>query len=248
MIDNSKHSRKDRGRKPILGSPAGPPTPPQGKASNYIRHVCVEIRPGDRVILCCRVSHHTQNQKGNLDNQEENLRGELERLGAVVVEVVRHEGPGWDGRWLVRAAAKAMKHGAKLVAESTNRFVRSLEYHSKKNPDAQASEEDLYALRCWTTGVTLVTLLDPDATAAEERSYQTIRGQRAKDRKGGRPAKHPPGYKLDRRQKMLDQVLSLCERGFSVRTISAWTCVPKSTVYDWTKSEQKQGKQGVAIG
>jgi Homeodomain-like domain len=206
---------------------------PPGKASDYIRHACKEIKWGDKVVIWCRVSHHTQDHNGNLNDQEQNLRDELTRMGAIVCDIVREVGPGWRGDGLNRAAAIARKHGAKLVAESTCRLIRPFDYHSSKNPDAQAREHDLLCLKARTEGVVLVTLLHPDASPAEERAYQTRRGQEAKGRKGGRPAKQPPGYTIDRFREMLPIVLRLREGGATIRKIAEETGVPRSTVCDW---------------
>jgi len=213
-------------------------TPPAGKASDYIGHAERDIKPGDKVVLYCRVSRHTQNRMGNLDDQERNLRREAARLGAIVVEdPILHEGPGWDAGEIMRAAALAREHGAKLLAESTNRYVRSGEYHGDENPDAQASEEELQFLPIWTGGTVPLTVLDPDASAGEERAYETKRGQREKGRRGGRPRTNPPGYKTERRREMLPKVLELREKGESVREIAAYMGIAKSTIYDWIQQD-----------
>lgn len=122
-----------------------------GKASNYIVHDC--NRPGDKVILCCRVSSHEQNRRRNLEDQETNLRREMEKRGAVVVHVRKYEGSGVDPIWPAGAAAMAKEQGAKLVAETTDRFIRHPSYHSKKRPDLQAHGMHLDKLRLCTEGV-----------------------------------------------------------------------------------------------
>ena len=136
------------------------------------------MRPGDSVILCCRVSERAQRHNGNLDDQERNLREMAKHFGVHVIDVVRRVGPGTDPCWLVAAVEKAKRCNAKLFAESTDRFIRHPAYHSKSNPDAQAREPDLQDLQVWTAGVTLVTDLHPDASPHEVRSYQRKRGQR----------------------------------------------------------------------
>jgi hypothetical protein len=73
---------------------------------------------------------------GNDQGQMANLRDTTVRKGATVVAApTAHVGPGWDPGWLVRAAALARRHGAVLVAETTDRFIRSTAY-SKTNQDA----------------------------------------------------------------------------------------------------------------
>jgi hypothetical protein len=179
------------------------------------------------------VSSHAQFLRGNHKDQERNLRRELAELGANVVGVEYYEGPGCHGAGICRSAARAEALGAKLAAETTSRFVRSDDYHPGKNPDVRPSEEDLECLRAWTRGVPLVTLLHPDATPSEERSYQRKRGQRAKGRTGGRPATKRPGSKKRRRLNTQEWVQSLRANGMSIRIIASKTGVPRSTVYDW---------------
>lgn len=81
----------------------------------------------------------------------------------------------------------AKRENATILAESTDRYIRNPGYHSKDMPDLQATDVDLRELTRWAEGVTLTTLLGPDAPPTEVRSYQQKRGQAAKGRKGGRP-------------------------------------------------------------
>jgi DNA invertase Pin-like site-specific DNA recombinase len=201
-----------------------------GKASNLIRQAKSEIKPGDKVVLCCRVSHCTQNHNGNLRDQEARLRRCMKKVGAVVMAVCTHVGSGVDKWSVLQAATEAREHGAKLVAESTDRFIRHEDYHSSKNPDAQARETDLEDLGYLTRGVTLSTLLHPDATPARVRSFQRKRGQWAKGHKGGRPL-----AKKKRREKLLPDVLRLHVTGKSCRAIAAMLGLPRSTVHRWSR-------------
>ncbi len=229
-----------------------PPPNPPGRASRYIGRGDREIRLGTPVIPCCRVSKRPQRYRGNLDDQEQGLREFVADFGGVVVGVVRHVGSGWDGPWLIKAVARARMCGAVLLAESTDRFIRPLDYHSKRNPDAQATEEDLRCLRCWTKGVRLLTVLDPDASPREVRSWQRKRGQSAKGRKGGRPRSQPPpeqtpakypGYKKDRREAKLPAVLQRRARGESLRQIAEAEEVPVATVEEWIQ-KHRRGQRG----
>ena len=156
-------------------------------------HSIDELQAGDRVILCVRVSRRAQKAAGNLDNQERHLRFVAEAYGATVLDVVRHVGPGWNLDWLLPAISLAKRLGAKLLAESVSRFVRSVNYHSVNAPDAQPSEEQLKRLGLACDGVILITALNPNSTPAEERGSQTKRGQAAKGHRGGRPMSKKPG-------------------------------------------------------
>lgn len=226
---------------PIVASPAllaGPPLTPRGKASDYMTQAARVIAPGDKVILCCRVSKHTQRRRGNLKDQERGLRKEAEALGAEVIDVVHHEGSGWVGGWLLELRPRAIQRGAMLLAETPSRFVRHLDYHSKRRPKAQATEDDLRCLAAWTRGLSLLTVVDPDLSPEEERSFQTKRGQEAKGKKGGRPVKAKPGDKKQRRAELLPRVLELHQHGMSVREIVAETGVAKSTVHEWLRNRE----------
>jgi len=171
-------------------------------------------------ILCCRVSGHTQHHNGNLDGQAADLRRVAEQSGATVIDRQHHVGSGTDPYWLAPAVALAKEQGAKLLAECTDRFIRHPAYHSNDNPDAQARDEELKDLAWWAGGVTLVTLLHPDASPPEVRSHQRKRGQRAKGRKGGRPKVNKPGYKKQRRRLNMSKVFWMSTVGFSVRKIA----------------------------
>lgn len=163
----------------------------RGKASNYIRPI-EAIQPGDRVVLWCRVSTRWQQErKGNLDDQEANLRRVAEERGATVVDVARHVVSGCANEdeyhdlldRLADAAELATQHGAKLLAENTSRLIRHPSYDS--NPTAQARELDLRELRRATEGVVLVTHLDPDATPRQEQKYHEERGKREREARAG---------------------------------------------------------------
>jgi len=207
-------------------------------ASLYIECAKVRIKPGDLVVLCCRVSGRSQHQKRNLDDQETNLRARMKVLGASVVGVQKHVGSGWDPSWLLPAKAKAIAHGASiLVAETTCRLARHPGYHSNYNPDAQARDSDLYDLALWTDGMILCTHLDPDASPMRVRSYQRKRGQWAKGQKGGRPTK--PGCKKRLRERLWFQVKERKASGNSVRQIAKEFGLQPSTVQDWLARDRR---------
>lgn len=204
-----------------------------GKASLYIRPF--KVRPGDRFVLCCRVSTRRQDHQGNPRDQERNLRREVEpRLGAVI-EVITHVGSGWDPQWLTNATAVAVQHGATLLAESTDRFLRSPRYHSSKRPDELPTEEDFERLLFWADDAPLMTFLHPDTSPDVVRSYQAQRGQLAKGRRGGQPDHKHPGSKKQRRLEKLSRVLWCHKRGASLGDIAAVHGLPRPTVQTWVR-------------
>lgn len=156
-----------------------------GTASHHIRHAA--LSPGDKVILICRVSTCQQDRNGNLLDQRVNLQRIAEQAGATVVDVLAVAASGFNPDWLFPATVQAMRTGAILLAESTDRFIRNSEFHSAKRPNLQATERELRHLEILTEGVPLMTVLDPDSTPATVRSFQRKRGQSAKNSRGGRP-------------------------------------------------------------
>ena len=192
--------------RPLVSAKSAETGPPSGKASLFISSVeC--LQPGDRVVICARKS--CRSRRESLPRQAQNLRSAAQERGLVVVDVVEHTGPGWSCHWLQHAAKIAKAHEAVLIAESPNRFVRSDHYHSVTNPTAQASALELEQLKMWTRGVPMYTVLHPDATFEQERSYETRRGPC-----DNRQRPHPAASK--------DDVNHCCPR--------PWNCGPRAKV------------------
>lgn len=203
--------------------------PPAGKASNYL--LPFEIRyPGEPIIICCRVSERVQYSRGNHVDQAEALTAAVNAAGGRAVPSEPHKGSGTDPGWLTPAVALAQRLGARLLAETTDRFIRSQWYHSEWYPDAQASEHDLRWLAFWLEGVEAMTLLHPDASSEEVRSYQIRRGHKAKGNKGGRPAK---AKREKNRKRWFRTVFAMKREGVSYRKIAAATGVPWKTCHNW---------------
>ena len=213
-----------------------------GKASDYICHARDEIKPGDRVVLRCRVSSCVQAHKKNLDDSEAHLRKRAEQLGAIVVYVYQHVGSGWDTSSLDTAAEKARLYGAKIFAESTDRLIRNPLY-SKYRQDLQAQETDLQKLQRCTEGIVLVTDIHPDASPSEVRSYQRKRGQAAKGNRGGRPTKQLRRSWKARRLARIKLSKEMRAAGLSYREIAkqlndscdGFSDVTGMTIYNWLK-------------
>jgi hypothetical protein len=183
--------------------------------------------PGQRVVLCCRVSGRTQDKRGNLADQESQLRHVANRHGVFVVGVVEYVGSGYDPCWLARAADIAKQRDATLVAECTNRFVRHAAYQGEGWLDDVAREVELEELRFCTDGVPLATLVPPGEVS---RGALIKRGQRYKDRRGGRPPAHPRGWWKYRRAELLPDVLQMRRAGATYGAIGKALKLPKETV------------------
>jgi transcriptional regulator with XRE-family HTH domain len=198
-----------------------------GNVSKYIRHAATEIRPGDKVVLACRESGRAQRK--NMRRQIAGLRHAARALGATVVDLAPpHVGSGAEPYWLVSAARIARAHGAKILAESTDRLIRHPGYHSEEWFEARARACDLEELAFITEGVVLATLVAPDADAAEVRAYQSKRGSRAT----ARPATRP-GQLRRRRQELLPRVLEMLSDGQSIRQIARVLNLPRRTARRW---------------
>lgn len=198
-----------------------------GRASDYICLAAKYLKPGTRVVLCLRVSRYAQKRHGNLADQEANLRKAVARRGAIVVAVVRHVGSGYDPDWLAVAAGRAAVHGAVLLAETTDRFIRTRLY-DRDCQDVQARPGDLEYLRYCTDGMLLLTDLRPDATPEEVRTYQIRRGRLEKDKQGGRPMRPK-----NRRAKLKPEALKLRRDGVPLSEIEKRLKLPLSTVQRW---------------
>jgi hypothetical protein len=166
------------------------PSPP-AIASKYL--IRLETLPADVTIgRWCRVSERgSQKTDHNLDGQDDNLRAEIEKRGAKVGKTFSHIGHGDDidnGDLAAAIEWAQAKPKRVLLAETTDRWVRHEDYGTR-NREVKPTVAQFKKLRRLAGGVTLATVLDPDATRKEVESYQKKRGQRAKGNKGGRPKK-----------------------------------------------------------
>lgn len=200
------------------------------RPSEYIQHI-KNLPPSTLVILYVRVSSARQEHASQLAA----LKAAAEAAGLVVVGVHVLTTPAGEAEGgLFKAAKQAEAHGATLLAECTSRFARAATHHAahahRRSPGRWAIKEV-----CDICRVPLATVLDPDATAAQERAYQMKRGQEGSGNYGGRPAKPRPGDKKQRRLKLLPRVLRMRLVGYSNRAIGRELEVPERTIRDWLK-------------
>jgi len=210
-------------------------------AGDYIKHLATHHRhhPILMVVLYCRVSGRCQNRKGTLKRQERKARQVLKRYGIVVVACYGEVESGWrrdDRPRLMAAIARARELGVPLVAESVDRFIRSEHFNDETNQGALPTDLDFEDLVRLANGVTLLTLLHPDADPEAVHWYQQNRGQEGTGNKGGRPRKKQPGYKKQRRLKLLPRVREMRLAGASLGQIAKQTTLPRSTVQGWVAS------------
>ncbi len=191
----------------------------RGEVTNYILSIGNLVQ-GDKVILCCRVSNYKQDHSKNLDDQEANLLEVVRQRGAEVIGTFKHVWDGKDPVWLSKAVELGTIHGAKLLAETTDRFIRHPDYHSKNYPNAQARKEDLDFLKTFTGNAMLVTHLPPNSNPGQVRSYHIKRGR---DQKIGKVPKKPKeqGKRKQRKELLMPLIMSLHKKGLSSRKIEA---------------------------
>ncbi len=206
-----------------------------GIASDYISDIR-SLKAGQRVVAYCRVSASDQARSKNLEDQVENLKRKMERLGFIVLEIIKEVASGWqeDRDGLLHATEFAVANNAVLVAESATRFIRSRDYKST-NWNVLPTKGEYRRLKRDTQGVMMATLLDPDATPEEIRSYETRRGKNAKGNPGGRPRNRFPGYKKQIRLDYLPIVLALYEQGLNTAAIARKKKLNYNTVYSWIR-------------
>lgn len=210
--------------------------------SDYIHHF--DDLDATEVILFCRVSGREQNRNGNLADQINENRRELEKLGVTVIERYKEIESGWDNdHWMDRgalaaAAAHAKRLGVVLVAESLSRFIRSVDYHPSKNSHAVPTRAEFEKLLRITEGVTLATIAHPDTPPTAERGVQSKRGMIQKNRMGGRPRKRT---RTIRPLETIQQAMELRAAGWSLGEIAKALKVPRPTVQSWADRYLNRG-------
>lgn len=197
-----------------------------GRLADVPRHI--------PLVLLCRKSW-LPDAAESLPGQKKNLKGEAEALGFRVLKIFAEVGSGQrtDFEHRTEAANFAGKMGAVLAAECVSRFIRSMDYKGRLDDPPPTDQEYYAAIRAMRRAKQLVTLLDPDSSYAEERSYQTRRGLRERGVKGGRPYAVKPGYMKARRRKLLPKVQALRAEGWSYRRIGRFLNLSFSTIRDW---------------
>lgn len=171
----------------------------------YLRHFREIARAGIPVVALVRESAPND----NLSDQRSRVLDDLLRAKANLVAVVAWNGKGSLSDSLLerrRAAQIARDHDAVVVAESASRFLRPKDF-KRGDMDARPTDLEWRLLREWMWGVTLCTIEPPDLQPSKERGAQIKRGFREKWAKPGRPTKEYPGYKKQRRERLIDVVL-----------------------------------------
>ncbi len=213
------------------------------KHLNWFKNYYSE-HPNMVAILYNRESSYPQDYNGNHDMHEQVLRRACRKLNIPVVSFYCETCSGKmlnnERRALRKAVRKALAKikkwkSAIIIATSSDRFLRSVDFHTKESPSVLPTQTEFQKLQKLTRGVPLVTLLKPDKSWKKVRRYQSKWGQKIKGNKGGRPKINKPGYKKQRRLEKMPRVLRLRKKGASWGDVLALTGIAKSTAADWVR-------------
>jgi hypothetical protein len=171
---------------------------------------------GVPVVAVPRVS--SDNQVKNLPPQVKSLKRWCRDNGHEVFATIGGKQSGkvdtedrYELSYLHLAVEAAKECGGCILMESVSRALRSREYE-KDNQQAVPDEKDRRHLGDILQGTPVYFLVDPGASPAEERSEQIKRGQRGKNRKGGRPRKKPVGWRAKRKRWEVKWVVKCARR------------------------------------
>jgi hypothetical protein len=135
-----------------------------------------------------------------------------------------------------------------VVADTTDRLVRSHDYRGEKDPVLPAAVEFDALVRA-ADGVTMYTLEHPDAPPAENHGTHTKRGKDAKGHKGGRGHKVTERMRQqDYREECLPEARRLREEGLSYPAIGRHFGVSGKTAFKWLKRGAETGAESVTPG
>ena len=218
-----------------------------GKASRYYQSFGRLVRRAAKdgitellVVLYVRVSSGKQFRAGNSDHQLASLSRRVHRIGAkygVAINIIRPFDEGDVSAWklwasgrpgLAKAAKRARKKGAVLVALNTSRLVRNKDFQRYRSVP---TVDDFERLMAMVGDVRLATVFHPDQH--EDRASDSKRGWAARGAKPGRPRRKHAGDKKRRRMQFKLPVIRLFKQGLGNREISRKLELPEKTVRDW---------------
>jgi hypothetical protein len=160
-----------------------------------------DVSAGTKVFIVARVSKSDQRLHRNLDEQKQVMEAACEKrdllvMGTNRIQVMSGRHKFWMDR-MTQAATEARERGATvLVAESTDRLLRSEFFDPSKYPNATPTPDDWERLHAHIGNLEIATLVRPSTRPHGIRSYQRKRGQRFKS-KGGRGHKKAISVRRD---------------------------------------------------
>jgi hypothetical protein len=129
-------------------------------------------------------------------------------------------------RWAVEFAAA---RNCPVVAETSDRLLRSSRYRCDTAPHAVPSVFEFFRFAAHCRRVRLATILHPDTTWRRVRAHQTSRGMKITPCKAG----DKKAWRMEIRPRVIERALS----GDSDRLIAEEEGVPRSNVQRWLREE-----------
>lgn len=195
---------------------------------NFIKSID-ELTTKPNVVLHCRSSKEQQKYSGNLDDQVKSCTDEIVRRKLPIYFTQAIVCSGWQPEiYIPPIVQKAKECNGIIVAETIDRLMRPMDYHSVTNPGAFLNDWMLGKLENLLDGIPTFTLQNPNASPGENRGTQIKRGQKEKGRKGGRPMTNriSIAIKLHQQGKSSRQIAKEIEDLFgepiSYRTVLRW--------------------------
>lgn len=195
--------------------------------------------PGTCFVPVPRVS--TDDQRKNLPNQHVAFENAIRENRGEILEFCK---VGYVGRadmndheyldWLTAVSEFASKNNAVLLATVTNRFIRRYPISKNNQPDASDFK------RLWRTccKVPMAILAEPESSPDAQHGFHSRLGQIAKGNNGGPKPKKEAGYKKQRKEENLPEVLRLHRDGMGKRAIGKKLGIAESTVRLWIEKLQ----------
>lgn len=175
------------------------------------------------ILLAGRVS--TPKQQKHLIDQLTSLRLVVEKHQGVVSGWIGKVTKGSNQEYHKEIAEKAHYLNVETILwESTDRAIRNPDWRWKD--DSPPTEEQVEKFKGTFQGLTLLTLLPPEATFEEVRKYQARRGRVEETLKE---------YQVRKREVLQPLVVALAEKGKSYGEIAEELGLSKREVYKWLK-------------
>jgi hypothetical protein len=219
-----------------------------------IRHY-KRLPRGTLVVILTRVSHDSQ--LGNLEPQVQALLRLAKKHGWIVIKIIRRVRVGkirdefefLSTTDLQEAVKLAKRHGAAILMESKSRLIRHREYDPENYPNLMPTEVDYFHLGRLLDGAPVYLAAAPSSSPAQIRSHETRRGMYERNRLGGRPRMHPPGWQRERKAKCMPLIIKYYRRMETVclqRKIEnqlAYT-LDRQTILNWLKKWRAESLRG----
>ncbi|HWA25690.1 MAG TPA: hypothetical protein VG734_08525 [Lacunisphaera sp.] len=183
----------------------------------------LQARPGIPLALDIRVSSNQQTRRGNHLDAELEALDLLDSLGVSDVRIFHEEGkatiPVRERPVLMAAIQYAQRRNGAVVAVYLDRLIRPKGFDGSSWSN-RLTLDRMQELKDAAPGVPFATIYPPNDQRA--RGYQTVRGQQAKGKLGGRPKTETqgPGKFVRRKAALVELIVELRRQGLSYRKIA----------------------------